>query len=372
MTYERETVDDGGERTDRRVADARRRGRGALSNDVGRYERYARADVDDGWESLATLTAFRTEVRDEIARTVIARNDSPDISFDRSINPYRGCEHGCIYCYARPTHAFLGHSAGLDFETRLYAKTNAAAALEAELAAPGYVPATIALGTVTDPYQPIERSRKITRAVLGVLSRTGHPVGVVTKSALVVRDVDILGAMAKRGLVKVGVSITTLDARLARAMEPRAATPMRRLEAIRTLSAAGVPCVVMVAPVVPALNDGEIEAILAAARTAGAVQAGYVALRLPRELATLFREWLAAHVPDRADRVMALVRGLHGGRDYVPAFGHRHTGSGPYAAMLGQRFRLAARRLGLAERGRPLRTDLFVPPVPVGGQYTML
>ena len=350
----------------------RRRGRGARSNASGRYEKQVREDSDDGWESLATLEAFKTEVHEEQVRTIISTNDSPDISFDQSINPYRGCEHGCIYCYARPTHCYLGHSAGLDFETKLYAKVNAAEVLERTLAAPGYVPKTIALGAVTDPYQPIERERRITRAILEVLARASHPVGIVTKSALVMRDIDILAPMAERGLVKVALSVTTLDRKIARAMEPRAATPQRRLDAIRALAEAGIPATVMVAPIIPGLTDPEIERILGAARDAGAVQAGYVMLRLPLELKELFRAWLDTEFPDRARRVINLVQSMHGGQDYVAAFGHRHKGSGPYADQIAQRFRLAARRLGLNERRDPLRTDLFTRPVLAGGQYALL
>ena len=350
----------------------RRRGRGARSNRTGRYERETREEFDDGWENLAELETFKTEVRIEAARSIITSNDSPDISFDQSINPYRGCEHGCIYCYARPTHCFLGHSAGLDFETKLYAKTNAAELLERELARPGYQPKTIALGAVTDPYQPIEREHRITRSILEVLDRTCHPVGVVTKSALVVRDIDVLSRMAARGLVKVALSITTLDRRLARAMEPRAATPPKRLEALRQLSAAGVPTQVMVAPIIPALNDSEIEAILAAAKEAGASDAGYVLLRLPLEIKDLFREWLATEYPDRARRVIDLLRSMHGGKDYRAEFGLRQRGSGPYAEQIALRFKLALKRLELNQRALRLRTDLFQPPAAPGCQLRLL
>jgi len=350
----------------------RRRGRGARSNRVGRYEAEIREEFDDGWESLAELDAFKTEVRIEPARSIIATNNSPDISFDRSINPYRGCEHGCIYCYARPTHCYLGHSAGLDFETKLYAKTNGAALLEQELSRPGYVASTIALGAVTDPYQPIEREYRITRSILEVLDRTSHPVGIVTKSALVVRDIDILARMAERGLVKVALSVTTLDRRIARKMEPRATTPERRLDAIRQLSNAGVPTQVMVAPIIPALTDGEIERILESAHAAGARDAGYVLLRLPSELKELFREWLATEFPDRAKRVISILQSMHGGRDYTSEFGMRQRGSGPYAEQIAMRFRLALQRLGMNERGLKLRTDLFQPPVPSGGQLQLL
>jgi DNA repair photolyase len=350
----------------------RRRGRGARSNKAGRYETEEREVFDDGWESIASLDAFRTEVRPETAKSIISTNDSPDISFDQSINPYRGCEHGCIYCFARPTHAYLGHSPGLDFETILYAKTNAAALLTRELAHPRYVPKVIALGAVTDPYQPIEREHRITRSILEVLDAASHPVGVVTKSALIVRDADILSRMAERGLAKVAISVTTLDRRVARKMEPRAATPPKRLEAIRQLAEAGIPVSVMTAPIVPAINDSEIEAILEAARNAGASEAGYVLLRLPLELKELFREWLATEFPDRAARVIAILRSMHGGKDYVSQFGLRQRGNGPYAEQIGLRFRLASRRLGLNERNLRLRTDLFRRPVPQGGQLSLL
>ena len=350
----------------------RRRGRGARSNRVGRYETELRQAFDDGWESLEELQPFKTQVYQETAKSIIARNDSPDISFDQSINPYRGCEHGCIYCFARPTHAYLGHSPGLDFETKLYAKMNAAALLERELANPRYVPKVIALGAVTDPYQPIEREHRITRSILEVLDSAGHPVGVVTKSALVVRDLDVLARMAGRGLAKVAISVTTLDRKVARKMEPRAATPSRRLEAIKALSAAGVPVSVMVAPILPAINDSEIESILQAARDAGATEAGYVLLRLPLELKELFREWLATEFPDRAARVINILRSMHGGKDYVAEFGVRQRGNGPYAEQIGLRFRLATKRLGINERNLRLRTDLFRRPVVKGGQLPLL
>src|SRR5499427_8005451 len=277
----------------------RRRGRGAQSNASGRYEAEARVAFDDGWQSVEDLPPFKTTVALDTTRKVITRNDSPDIGFDRSINPYRGCEHGCVYCFARPTHAFLGLSPGLDFETKLFAKPDAPTLLEKELAAPGYEPRMIAIGTNTDPYQPIERERKIMRGILEVLERAGHPVGIVTKSALVARDADILARMAGRKLAKVALSVTTLDANLARTMEPRAPTPARRLEAPRRLSEAGVPTTVMVAPVIPALNDSEIERILDAAAHTGAKEASYVLLRLPLEVRDLFREWLLANYPDR-------------------------------------------------------------------------
>jgi DNA repair photolyase len=350
----------------------RRRGRGARSNRVGRYESEAREAFDDGWESAGELEGFRTEVRRESAKSIISRNDSPDISFDQSINPYRGCEHGCIYCFARPTHCYLGHSAGLDFETKLYAKVNAAELLERELGAPRYEPKFIALGAVTDPYQPIEREHRITRSILEVLDRASHPVGIVTKSALVVRDVDILSRMAARGLAKVAISVTTLDRMTARKMEPRAATPPKRIAAIQALAAAGVPVAVMVAPIIPALNDNEIERILEAARDAGASEAGYVLLRLPLELKDLFREWLKTEFPDRADRVINILRSMHGGKDYTPEWRVRQRGKGPYAEQIGARFRLATKRLGLNERNCKLRLDLFQRPVAKGAQMPLL
>jgi DNA repair photolyase len=357
----------------RLVAEAARRGRGARSNSAGRFEAVQREDFDDGWESLAAFAPFRTEVRREEAKSIISTNTSPDISFDQSINPYRGCEHGCIYCYARPTHAYLGHSPGLDFETKLYAKVNAASLLEAELGRQHYVPKTIALGAVTDPYQPIERTLGITRSILEVLERTRHPVGIVTKSAGVLRDIDILSRMAEQGLVKVGLSLTTLDAATARSMEPRAASPPKRLEAMATLSAAGIPVTAMVAPIIPAINDIEIEAILAAAAAAGAVSAGYVLLRLPLELKTLFREWLVTAFPDRADKVMHLVQSMHGGKDYEASFGLRQRGRGPYADLIARRFRMAAEKRGLGRRDlTKLRTDLFQRPIRKGGQMMLI
>jgi DNA repair photolyase len=310
-------------------------------------------------------------VQEETPRRIITRNESPDISFDRSINPYRGCEHGCAYCFARPTHAYMGLSPGLDFETRLFAKPTAARLLERELAKPGYEVRTMAIGTNTDPYQPIERRYRIMREVLEVLDRASHPVGIVTKSALVARDIDILARMAGRNLVKVALSVTTLDRRLARAMEPRAATPARRLETLRLLSAAGIPTTVMVAPIIPALNESEIERILEAAAAAGVGEAGYVLLRLPLEVKDVFKEFLDREYPDRARHVMSLIRSMRGGKEYDSAWGERMRGSGPFAWQIGRRFALAARRLGLNREKRRLRTDLFVPPVPEGGQLEL-
>lgn len=353
------------------VGAERRRGRGALSNATGRFEPLARETVDDGWATFEALPPFRTRVIEERAKRIITRNASPDISFDRSINPYQGCEHGCVYCFARPTHAYYGLSPGLDFETTLFAKPNAAALLEKELAAPGYRPKAIAIGTNTDPYQPVERERRIMRAILEVLDRRSHPVAIVTKSALIVRDLDILARMAERGLVKTAVSVTSLDHRLSRTMEPRAAAPQRRLDTIRLLAQAGVPVAVMVAPVIPAINDAEIETILMSAAAAGAGEAGYVLLRLPREVRDLFVEWLGANFPDRADRVMAILRGMRGGKDYDAAWGRRMRGSGPYAWLLGRRFEQAAKRFGLNRRKVALRTDLFVPSEAAGAQMSL-
>jgi len=294
----------------------RRRGRGAQSNASGRYEPLARTAFDDGWQSFEELPPFKTTVTIDSSRKSISRNTSPDISFDRSINPYRGCEHGCIYCFARPTHAYLGLSPGIDFETKLFAKPDAPKLLERELAAADYVPRTIAIGTNTDPYQPIERDHQVMRRILEVLDRYGHPVGIVTKSALILRDLDLLARMAQRNLVKVALSVTTLDGKLARTMEPRASTPQRRLDTLRQLAAAGVPASVMVAPVIPALNDSEIERILDSAAAVGVKEAGYVLLRLPLEVRDLFREWLMANFPDRYRHVFKLIRETRGGKDY--------------------------------------------------------
>lgn len=344
------------------VAGERRRGRGAQSNAAGRYEPHVRITVDDGWRSLDELPAFETTITEERARKIITRNDSPDISFDRSINPYRGCEHGCVYCFARPTHANMGMSSGLDFESRLFVKPDAPELLVRELSHPGYTPRTIAIGTNTDPYQPIERRYQVMRRILEVLERAGHPVGVVTKSALVLRDIDILSRMARRNLVKVALSVTSLDAGLARAMEPRAATPMRRIETLRQLSAARIPTSVMIAPIIPAVNDPEIERILDAAAAAGVKEAGYIILRMPIEVRDLFREWLMANFPDRYRHVFKLIREMRGGRDYDSRWGQRMTGSGPYAWMLGRRFEVACERLGLNVRKLKLSTDVFDPP----------
>src|SRR5215510_7836857 len=349
----------------------RRRGRGAQSNASGRYEKLERVVFDDGWRNLEDLPPFKTTVAIDTARRVITRNDSPDISFDRSINPYRGCEHGCVYCYARPTHAYLGLSPGLDFETKLFAKPDAPRLLERELSEPNYSPRMIAIGTNTDPYQPIERQHQIMRRILEVLERFGHPVGIVTKSALVLRDLDILSRMAKRNLVKVALSVTTLDPKLARVMEPRAATPPRRLDALQKLVQAGVPTSVMVAPIIPAINDAEIERILDAAAALGVQGAGYVLLRLPLEVRDLFREWLMANFPDRYRHVFKLIRETRGGKDYDSGWGKRMTGGGPIAWMIGRRFEFACKKLGFNKTRTRLTTEHFDPPRGVSDQLSL-
>ncbi|MHA4732098.1 PA0069 family radical SAM protein [Ensifer adhaerens] len=350
----------------------RRRGRGAGINMSGRFEPRSRETFDDGWESLEDLPPFKTEVQVEKPRTVITRNESPDISFDRSINPYRGCEHGCIYCFARPTHAYMGLSAGLDFEAKLFAKPDAPRLLERELARQDYKVRPIAIGTNTDPYQPIEKEWRIMRQILEVLRHANHPVMIVTKSAMVTRDIDILAPMAEKGLVRVGISVTTLDRKLARTMEPRASTPSKRLEAIRMLAEAGIPAGVLVSPIIPALNDHEIERVLEGARTAGATEASYVLLRLPLEVSPLFRDWLLRNYPDRYRHVMSLIRSMRGGKDYDAEFGKRMKGAGPYAWQIGRRFDLAVKRLGFNPTRRQLRDDLFVPPLGTGVQLSLL
>ncbi len=354
------------------IAADRRRGRGAENNRSGRYEPMQRIAVDDGWDGEDELPPLKTEVTIETPRRIITTNQSPDISFDRSINPYRGCEHGCAYCFARPTHAYMGLSPGLDFETRLFAKPDAARLLEKELGARGYEPKVIAIGTNTDPYQPIEKRYRIMREVLEVLSAANHPVGIVTKSALVTRDIDILASMAERGLAKVALSVTTLDRTLARAMEPRAATPARRLDALRQLSAAGIPTGVMVAPVIPALTDSELERILDAAAAQGVKEAGFVLLRLPLEVSEVFREFLQREYPDSFQHVLSVLRSMHGGKDYDAAWGERMTGRGPYAWQIARRFEIAAKRLGLNGERRRLHTDLFQPPGGEGMQLRLL
>lgn len=339
-----------------------RRGRGATANPGSRFEPTGREAFADGWPDRDAPAPLRTEVLPDQARTLITRNTSPDISFDRSINPYRGCEHGCVYCFARPNHAYVGLSPGLDFETKLFQKANAAVLLERELSAANYRPATIALGTATDPYQPIEREHRLTRSVLEILARFRHPVGIVTKSNLVLRDVDLLAEMGRDGLVKVAVSVTTLDPELARRLEPRAPHPEKRLEAIGRLSEAGIPVMVIAAPIIPSLNDHEVEAILTRARALGAIEASHVLLRLPLELDALVDDWFAEHYPGRRRHVMSLVRQARGGKAYDAAFGTRMTGTGAYADLIRDRMRLARQRLGYPEERRRLRTDLFRVP----------
>ncbi|OBQ81327.1 PA0069 family radical SAM protein [Mesorhizobium sp. WSM3873] len=360
------------EQSGMRVRPDRNRGRSAGINPSGRFEPVSRHVFDDGWNSLEELPPFKTEVQVEKPRTIITRNESPDISFDRSINPYRGCEHGCVYCFARPTHSFMGLSPGLDFESKLFAKPDAARMLDRELSKPGYQPRTIAIGTNTDPYQPIEKQYRIMREILEVLEARGHPVGIVTKSALVTRDIDILSRMAERGLAKVALSVTTLDRMLARTMEPRGSTPTKRLEAIRQLSDAGVPASVMVAPIIPGLTDPEMERILDSARAAGAREAGYVVLRLPLEVAPIFKDWLLRHYPDRYRHVMSLIRSMRDGKDYDSEWGKRMKGAGPYAWQIGRRFEIAAKRLGLNAERRQLRTDQFVAGSGVVEQLMLL
>ena len=369
------------------VSDRPRKGRGAVSNRSGRFEAHARVGVDDGWPGDGwpgdgwpgdgwpgdgwpgeddEPAPLRTTLLVDAARSVVAKNDSPDIPFSRSVNPYRGCEHGCVYCFARPTHAFLGLSPGLDFETKLFYKPDAADLLRRELARPSYRVGTLALGANTDPYQPVERQTRLTRSILEVLAEARHPVGVVTKSALVLRDLDILASMAARGLASVAVSVTTLDRKLARTMEPRAATPPRRLETIRQLTEAGVPVAVLASPMIPGLNDHELDAILEAATAAGASRANYILLRLPLELKALFEEWLRTHAPNRAARVLKLIRDTRDGALYESAFGRRMTGRGPYAEALTARFAAACRRLGLNRRRWDLDTSQFRPPATSG------
>ncbi|MDE2334124.1 MAG: PA0069 family radical SAM protein [Rhodospirillales bacterium] len=351
-----------------------RRGRGAVDNPANRFERHSVAAFDDGWETLggfAELPPLATTLTRDATRSAISWNQSPDIGFDRAVNPYRGCEHGCVYCYARPTHAYLGYSPGLDFETRLIFKPEIAALLERELRKPGYVPRTLALGSNTDPYQPVERTLGLTRAVLEVLERYGHPVSIVTKSAGVLRDLDILRKLAARNLVRVHLSVTTLDGALARAMEPRAATPARRLAAVAALAGAGVPVAVLAAPMIPGLNDAELESILEAAARAGAREAGYILLRLPHELGAMFEAWLLEHRPDRAAKVLSLIRQTRAGGLNDARFGHRFTGVGVYADLLARRFQRAARQWGLDGR-TPLDTSRFAVPEPAKAEPAQL
>ncbi len=351
------------------IQDRPRKGRGAIGNQTGRFEPAARLAIDDGWGSAdAEPPPLRTTLSLDSARRIVTYNESPDIPFDRSINPYRGCEHGCIYCFARPTHAWLGLSPGLDFESRLFWKPDAPELLAAELHDPKYRPATVALGANTDPYQPVERETGLTRRILAVLAEYRHPVGIVTKSNLVLRDIDILAPMAAEGLVRVAISVTTLDRDLARRMEPRAPTPARRLEAISGLAAAGIPVTVLAAPLIPALNDHEIEAILREAAGAGATAAGYVLLRLPLEIGDLFADWLAAQYPDRAARVTSLVRQTRGGALYQSEFGTRQTGDGAYAEQIARRFAMARKRFALGREHPELDATRFRRPPRAGDQ----
>ncbi len=341
------------------------RGRGATGNPEGRFETRTMEAFDDGWgEFAAEARQLPTVVVQQQARSIISRNDSPDVPFAQSINPYQGCEHGCVYCYARPSHAYLNLSPGIDFETRIFAKTNAAERLRDELAARGYRCSPIALGANTDPYQPAEREQRITRSLLEVLADCGHPFTITTKGALVERDLDLIAPAAARGLARVFVSVPQLDHQLARRLEPRAAAPARRIETIRRLVAAGVPTGVLVAPVIPFLNDSEIEAVLAAARVAGATMAAFIVLRLPHEVRGLFDAWLQEHYPLKRERVLSAIREMRGGRDNDPRFGSRMTGSGPFAELIARRFELASRRLGFGDGQAELRTDLFQRPQP--------
>ena len=347
-----------------------RRGRGAVSNSAGRFEATSREGFDDGWDLDEDVAPVRREVLSESPRTIIARNTSPDIPFDRSVNAYRGCEHGCIYCFARPTHAYLGLSPGLDFETKLTVKPDAARLLRKAFDNPRYTPDRLAMGTNTDPYQPLEKDHRITRSLIEVLLEYRHPFSITTKSAMVVRDVDLLREAAALGLVHVAMSITTLDHRLTRLMEPRTSTPQRRLWAIEQLSAAGVPCMVLAAPMIPALNDHEMEGIFKAAVRAGAQSGNYIPLRMPLEIKDLFREWLDTHAPDRKARVLRYIRETHGGQDYDPQWGQRLRGVGPYAALMNARYKVIRKKMAL-ESLPPQRLDLFKRPPRKGDQLSL-
>jgi DNA repair photolyase len=345
--------------------------RGAASNKTGRFERLARETFIDGWDSPFEETLVRTTTVDERPRKIITRNESPDIPFDRTINPYRGCEHGCTYCYARPSHAYLGLSPGLDFETRLTRKKDAGEVLTRELSAKTYEVAPIMIGGNTDPYQPIEARDRIMRDILEVLSAHNHPLMITTKGTLIERDIDLLRPMAEKGLVRVGLSVTTLGSTLSRQLEPRAPAPARRLKTMRLLSDAGIPVRAMIAPVIPALTDHELEAIIVAAAQNGAQAATFIMLRLPREVAPLFQEWLEAHVPDRATRIMNRVREVHGGKTYDSQWGKRMTGEGEWAELMSKRFEIALNRAGLSRKLPPLRDDLFRVPPKLGDQLSL-
>ena len=360
------------EHTHQELPDRPIKGRGSVSNHSGRFEREIRQAVDDGWLGEDDpRPRLKTQLNVDSSRSVITKNDSPDVPFDRSINPYRGCEHGCVYCFARPTHAYLGLSPGLDFESQLFYKPNASSLLRRELSKKGYKVRPIAFGTNTDPYQPVEKDKGLTRQLLEVLREFSHPFTIVTKSVLILRDLDILADMAAKNMVSVHLSVTTLDRHLANKLEPRASTPEKRLEAIRQLAAAGVPVGSLVAPMIPALNDAEMEKILAAIAEAGATSAGYILLRLPLEITELFEEWLAAHLPDRADHVMSLIRQCRDGKTYRSGWGTRFRGTGPYATMMSQRFKLAARKLGLAGRSLELDCSRFRVPPQAGDQISL-
>ena len=356
-----------------------RKGRGAAINPEGRFEKVEREAYDDGWtpdDADGEVRVLKTQITEERAASIISRNQSPDIPFTQSINPYQGCEHGCIYCYARPTHAYRNLSPGVDFETRIFAKINAAELLRKELSKPGYVCEVISLGANTDPYQPAERKLNITRSILEVCNEFNQPVGIVTKNALVERDLDILVPMARKNLVNVFMSVNNLDHEIARRLEPRCVAPQRRIDAIRTLAQAGVPVGVLVAPVIPFLTDDQIEAVLEAAFAAGATQAGYVVLRLPFEVKTLFRDWLERHYPLKAKHVMSRVHELRGGRDNDPNFGSRMRGQGEFAELLSKRFAIAKRRIGYESRDRMLRnasldSTLFRVPVAASQQGSL-
>lgn len=349
----------------------RLRARGAQANPAGRFEPYARRIEADGWDSPLETQPLRTEITVEHPKTILTRNQSPDVPFDRSVNPWRGCEHGCIYCYARPTHGYLGLSSGLDFETRIVAKPEAPALLARELGKRGYRPAPIAIGTATDPYQPAEAQWGIMRGLLQVLSDFNHPVCITTRGAGVLRDLDLLGAMAARGLVHLGISLTTLDEDLARKMEPRAPTPQTRLKMIREAARAGIPVRVMAAPIIPGLTDHALEAILTEARRAGARAAAYIPLRLPHEVAPLFADWLARHYPARAERVLAAIAAFRGGALNDPRFGHRMEGEGVEAELLSRRFALSCRRLSLSRDLPVLDLSRFAAPPRAGRQLEL-
>jgi DNA repair photolyase len=349
------------------------KGRGASSNPAGRFEVLTHEKTDDGWYQDEILESPSETVLPDRARGVITTNDSPDVGFDQSINPYRGCSHGCVYCFARPTHAYLDLSPGLDFETKLFYKADAVKILEAELSKPRYVCKTIALGINTDGYQPLERRLGITRSILAVLARCRHPVTIVTKSALILRDIDLLADLARDRLISVMLSVTSLSDDIKRTLEPRTASPQARLRVIQQLAQAGIPVGVLVAPVIPAITDHEMEAILAAAREAGATSAGYVLLRLPHEVKILFRQWLMDHYPERAKHVMSLINQARGGKDYDSQFGLRMRGTGPYAELLRTRFELAARKLGFDSSSdrHELDTSKFLPPTPAAAQMSL-